>query len=521
MEKNQIRILLAEDNTEHQHLLLLALVEGRSNVSVTVVGTGEEFLRLYRTKRFDCAITDYNLPDYTADQLLELLNRESKTIAPILIVSSNEMQSVVISSIRQGCVDFVPKKDAVLGDELWTRVQKAMAVHRQSLLRRRKMERRTRYLAKLAETDPLTLLMNRRHFERCLGQRRWRNDRRKYLACAMIDIDHFKQLNDQFGHTVGDEALKTTAKYLADQNDAHTVIRWGGEEFLILAPGLDELDAWIWAERLRADIEAMTLCAEGQDSCLTVSIGLVVCESSNFSHDVIDRADRALYLAKHRGRNNVATDRMVDLVAMIEQIKQNGSRDPEARWRHLISQLAGRLGPVQREHITIHCRQVSQRARQIAQTMNLSSQEVEHIRLGGLIHDIGKCLIPERLLAKPQVLNVEEWRLMAGHDQLSHWIAQQLEMDPTVAQIIRHHHARYDSELNRGASDDDNLLPLGARVLCVADALATMLTTRTYRSASSVSDVLLEMQRQRGRQFDPLVVDAVNGLLPRMQLLAA
>ena len=138
MEHQLIQLLLAEDNRDHQSLLLRALTRGRPFVQVTIVDSGAEFLRTLSCERFDCAILDFNLSDYRADELLELARPNLKA-CPTLVISSSQEQEVVIRAIRGGGADFVPKMSATYGDELWSRVEHAIGL----AMRKRAGRRRT------------------------------------------------------------------------------------------------------------------------------------------------------------------------------------------------------------------------------------------------------------------------------------------------------------------------------------------------------------------------------------------
>jgi diguanylate cyclase (GGDEF)-like protein len=129
------------------------------------------------------------------------------------------------------------------------------------------------------------------------------------LAVLLLDIDHFKAINDQFGHAAGDSAIKTfTQALLSRMRRTDMLGRIGGEEFVMLLPGTDQAGAMATAERLRADVETAEVAGEQAAIGLTVSIGVACCQAQDDSIlTAIDRADRAMYQAKNSGRNRVAT----------------------------------------------------------------------------------------------------------------------------------------------------------------------------------------------------------------------
>lgn len=156
-----------------------------------------------------------------------------------------------------------------------------------------------------ATHDPLTRLGNRRSFQSTLDSelsRQWRY--RMPLSLMMFDIDHFKVVNDQYGHKMGDQVLEKLARLASDQLRAHDAIaRWGGEEFVILLPETDQEGARIRAERLRAEVENFSFI-EGHP--VTISIGVAEARPGTAPIDLVETADQALYVAKNTGRNRVS-----------------------------------------------------------------------------------------------------------------------------------------------------------------------------------------------------------------------
>ena len=162
----------------------------------------------------------------------------------------------------------------------------------------------------LANHDGLTGLYNWRAFyERAAQMLKTAQRRQETATVLMIDLDHFKQVNDRFGHPEGDRVLRAVASTLkASARETDIVARHGGEEFVVAALGLNEAESLAAAERLRAAVAAI----ENLKSCITASIGVATCEPLAHKHDVsrvltglLDQADQALYAAKHNGRNQV------------------------------------------------------------------------------------------------------------------------------------------------------------------------------------------------------------------------
>jgi diguanylate cyclase (GGDEF)-like protein len=230
-----------------------------------------------------------------ADALLELMNANSALAVP-LFVSNRVMGSMQLFSSRPNAFQ---REDAQL---LWI-----LSLVSENLLTR---EYANEGLLRFAFTDYLTGLRTRGYFEQQLELEFKRAERRKQkFALLMIDIDHFKRLNDTFGHHVGDQILRDVSLILMkDMREVDTVARYGGEEFVIILPETTQVGALYVAQRLRRAVEQAKFFAGSPHEIqhLTISIGVAVYDNdAQFKRDLIEFADAALYAAKHAGRNRV------------------------------------------------------------------------------------------------------------------------------------------------------------------------------------------------------------------------
>jgi HD-GYP domain-containing protein (c-di-GMP phosphodiesterase class II) len=157
-------------------------------------------------------------------------------------------------------------------------------------------------------------------------------------------------------------------------------------------------------------------------------------------------------------------------------------------------------------HMKGHSQAVSRWAAQIAMQLGLSEAEIEDIRLAGIVHDVGKIHVPDPVLLKPTLLTAEEYEIVKSHAAWSAKILEPLKV-MAIERIVRHHHESFDGQ-GYPACLRGEQIPLGARILTVADAFHAMVTGRAYRNARTPEEALAELRRCRGTQFDPLVVDA-------------
>ncbi len=513
---DELRILLADDDAEHRELLGLAIERGGRPVRIDSVGTPGEFIELVRTRQYDCVVVDFNFKPRRADELL-IEVADALGACPVVVISSSEDQAVVIAALRAGVTDFLPKIEALSEGALLSRVERAVAESRRSVADRRTHQRREEELAALAETDALTGLFNRRHLERLVRSDRFRKDRRRQLCVVMMDIDHFKQVNDTLGHAAGDEVIRAVAGVLRQSlSPSDSAIRWGGEEFLAIRPSSDTADTWLWAERLRRGIADARVMVAGQRLNVTVSIGVARLNIEDFGDNAISLADHAMYLAKERGRNRVCTWDMVAMERAAEQVAlELKPGEPACSARVLRDRFLLRcqswLGPTQASQVREHGDLVAMCARRIARRLDSRASVIDGAESLALLHDLGKCVVPESLLSKPTGLHVGEWNIVHRSGEEGAILAQRLGVNETVVELVRTQGVRFDAaEIMRIASGEaDAAQRIEARVVQVADAFVSMTTPSAYRAARSAKEAVEELVRGKGRQFDPDCVDAL------------
>jgi len=345
---------------------------------------------------------------------------------------------------------------------------------------------------RLALTDPLTGLGNHRHFYEQLEREALAADSVHPLSICLLDVDDFKQINDLYGHPVGDQALVKIADRLRQDGEAFRV---GGDEFALLLPGRTAREAMAIAEGV---IGRVTGTAQ-------LSAGIVTYPDHGVERSELVRvADSALYLAKEHGKNRVRVYRP-DLLELAELRRLAEGPDRAARLRAAAS-LAHAVD-ARDAYTGSHSYMVGELAARVAKKMGLETEQVELARLAGSLHDLGKLAIPEEILRKPGPLNEAERLVLERHPQIGFRMLDSLGVEP-VASWVLHHHERWDGD---GYPDrlGGDAIPLGSRILFVADAYDAMTTDRVYRSKLSHERAISELERCAGTQFDPSVVAAL------------
>ena len=352
---------------------------------------------------------------------------------------------------------------------------------------------------RLALTDPLTGLGNHRHFHERLQRDLDKAQADGFpLTLCLLDIDNFKQINDRFGHPVGDRVLAQVAARLRQGGEA---FRLGGDEFALLLPRRDEHEGLSIARSV-IDRVAEAECEHG--GRLSMSAGVATYPQHGVERGELVRvADSALYLAKDQGKNTVRVYRP-DLIELAELRRLAEGPDRAARLRAAAS-LAHAVD-ARDAYTGSHSYMVGELAARVARRMGLDSEAIELTRLAGSLHDLGKLAIPEEILRKPGPLNEAERLVLERHPQIGFRMLDSLGVEP-VASWVLHHHERWDGagypERKVGAE-----IPLGSRILFVADAYDAMTTDRVYRSKLSHERAMAELERCAGTQFDPDVVAA-------------
>jgi diguanylate cyclase (GGDEF)-like protein len=349
----------------------------------------------------------------------------------------------------------------------------------------RHQDRRRQSLALISRADPLTGSLNRRGFaERFEAELNAAQRSGQPLGLLQIDLDNFKQINDTKGHAAGDELLIWVVRTL---NETLRPTDWcgrlGGDEFAILLPGASRGNAREVADRLRY---ALTERAPA-------SIGMATFPMDGSNQDELHRAaDTELY---ERKSDREPARRMV----------MAGADRKELSWATTLANAVDTRMAVQHEHST----NVGEYSAEIGQRLGWAEDQIGMLRMAGILHDVGKVVVPDRILRKDGTLTEEEFEEIKPFPAAGADMVGRIEGMEPIVPWIRHSHERLD-----GTGYPDGLkgeaIPLGARILHVADAYDSMTSKRTYRAAMTVDEALQELRAGAGTQFDPDCIAALE-----------
>lgn len=344
-------------------------------------------------------------------------------------------------------------------------------------------DRHRERLTHMSRTDPLTGCLNRRGFEERMSAELDAATRSgRPLALVLFDLDNFKAVNDMNGHAAGDELLCWVVSGLDRAvRPMDSVGRLGGDEFAILAPGAGESGAERIATRARK------LLSER----VAVSTGTSAFPAHGTGHEELQRhADRELYASKHGDAVHFTAGRR------------------ELTWAATLARAVDARMATPVEHSTI----VARYAAGIAEQLGWSGEELAHLRIAAMLHDIGKVVLPDRILQKPESLDACEYEEVKRHPEEGAELINRVEGMGCIAEWVRHSHEHFDGS---GYPDElaGDAIPLASRILLVADAFDAITSDRPYRSAQSQQAALAELRRNAGHQFDPVCVDALDRFL--------
>jgi diguanylate cyclase (GGDEF)-like protein/putative nucleotidyltransferase with HDIG domain len=421
-----------------------------------------------------------------------------------------------------------------------------------------------------AITDGLTGVKTHRYLMEAISSE-WKRATRagRPFSLVLIDLDRFKFVNDFYGHLEGDLVLHRVGQIL-EQNcrRSDVVARYGGDEFVILMPETSGSQAMQIAEKLRPAISGDPLLRE---KTITASFGIASFPvHGSTPQELIQVADASMYISKHEGGNVVSTadhcnaaeskkwKRDVLEAYLGVTLKRLFSTGPEAfnEIRDRLVQFSMSLSPAEagpmtsakespkserffgdvppalidtvtslalaidsKDHYTQgHSQKVAAYAALLSDALGLREEDIGEIRLGALLHDIGKVAIPEEILGKRGPLNPDEWEKMKEHVVYGDRMLEPLQTISRIRKMVCHHHEMFDgSGYPEGLAGEQ--IPVGARIIAIADAYDTITSERIYKKARTPEAAFEELERCAGSQFDPelvrLFIDTVQHLPER------
>jgi diguanylate cyclase (GGDEF)-like protein len=292
------------------NLQIIANILDKVGYDVTLVSNGYQALERVESAHPDLILLDLMMPEINGLEVCEKIqaNPELADI-PIIFLSASQEQEHLLTAFEKGAVDYVTKPFHAA--ELLARVKMHLELKYSRQKLKKLLEEQislVQELERLAHTDALTGIWNRRYLMMIAEQEINRSQRYKVnFSILLLDIDHFKKINDTYGHNIGDEVIIFMTKVVIESlRTSDSFGRFGGEEFVVFLPETDIDEAQIVAERIRENLYNKSITVEDKQVSITVSVGVSSYSLGDKNIDVIlQRADQALYQAKNQGRNRV------------------------------------------------------------------------------------------------------------------------------------------------------------------------------------------------------------------------
>jgi diguanylate cyclase (GGDEF)-like protein/putative nucleotidyltransferase with HDIG domain len=365
-------------------------------------------------------------------------------------------------------------------------------------------------LAEAARTDVLTGLANRGEFDINLRQETARAARAGLdFGLISLNIDHFRPLNDRHGHHAGDLVLERVAQVLRTQvRESDTVARTGDDVFAVIVSEAGQAETYLLAERIRKSVREA--CA-AQHHEITVSAGVAIYgKHGGTMAELTAAGEQALLAAKRLGRDRTVifseevASNLIELGFEAFAVKDLPTSLESVIW-------LAELVDVNQMGSARHSQVVGRYAEAMGERIGMGPDDVERLRIAGILHDIGKIGIAGSILSKPGPLTEEEWRQMRAHPEIGARIARNAGLTDIAVWIGAHHERPDGRGYPRGLYREQ--IPLQARILAVADAFEAMTNDRPYSPAMAESRAREELEANAGRQFDTEVVEAFLSLL--------
>ena len=400
--------------------------------------------------------------------------------------------------------------------------------------------------SKNAFLDNLTGLYSHRHFQEVLAKELYDAESNNTpVSVVLFDVNDISKINKEFGHAKGDEIIKTVAEKISTNiKKQDTAGRYGGDEIAVILPGMSTDEAKYLAEYLTYTLSCCNIDNVGP---IRVSVGVASYPEASVEQDkLLILAEQAMCISKSKGeRNGISTivssqdydfwdDTALNSFASVlakrhaqiginfEEELVNKFQNEEIRSQnHLIEVVTSLAGAIDAKdtYTKGHSTSVSRYAVALARAVNLPEKEVERIKLGGLLHDVGKIGIPESVLKKTTGLNDEEWVIMKQHPTIgAEKVLKPNPMLHDLIPIVKYHHEQWNGKgYPEGLKGEE--IPYAARIVAVADTYHALISDRPYRKGMSIEKACEILKMGAGIQWDADLVRQFIQIAPSLSTM--
>ncbi len=396
---------------------------------------------------------------------------------------------------------------------------------------------------KLDNTDTLTSLYNHRGFQEVLSKELQRaKDNKTHLSIIMMDVNNISKINRELGHAKGDEVIRLLAdKIKQNIRNNDKAGRYGGDEIAIILPNTNTADAKYLAEYITY---TLSCCFVDDVGPVKVSVGISTYPDCTENQEkLLVLAEQAMYISQAKGYKegmsaiisssdyNFWSDDSLNSFAEVlakrhsqmginfeEELVHKFNNEQISSQNHLMEMATSLAGAIDAKdpYTKDHSTSVSRYSEALARAINLPEDEVQRIKLGALLHDVGKIGIPENVLKKPSHLSDDEWEIMKQHPVIgAEKVLAPNEALRDLIPMVKYHHEHYD-----GTGYPEKLkgeeIPLSARIVSVADAYHALISDRPYRKGLGVEKACEILKMGAGSQWDSDLVRQFITIAPSL-----
>lgn len=397
--------------------------------------------------------------------------------------------------------------------------------------------------SKYANTDTLTSLYNHRGFQEVLANELSKaSDSNTPLSVVMFDVNNISKINRELGHAKGDEVIKTIAEKIKQNIRANdSAGRYGGDEIAVIMPNTNTKDAKYLAEYITY---CLSCCFVDDVGPIKVSVGISTYpECTIYQEKLLILAEQAMFISQAKGYkegmsaivsssdfnfwDDVALNSFAEVLAkrhsqiginFEEELVHKFNQEEIINHNHLMEMVTSLAGAIDAKdpYTKGHSTSVSRYAEALARAVNLPEHEVERIKIGAMLHDVGKIGIPESVLKKPGKLTDEEWEIMKQHPLIgAEKVLAPNEALRDLIPIVKYHHERLDG---KGYPEHlkGNQIPLAARIVSIADAYHALVSDRPYRKGMPIEKACAILKEGAGIQWDSDLVRQFISIAPSL-----
>lgn len=460
-------VLIVDDCPIERKMISKIIGNRLKDVNIFEADNGIDISNKILENNINACILDIIMPNKDGFEVLQEMKEEFNLMdIPVIICTATSDKNAVEKALSLGAYDYFSKP---LSEEAM-KISLPLKVKNAIDLMKRKEE-----IIYLSYHDQLTGTYNRRFFEEELS----RLDIKKNLPLTIImgDLNGLKLINDSFGHSVGDEVIKKVANTLKLGSRAGDIVaRISGDEFIIALPETGKYEAKKFINRIN---ELLSREKAGSID-LSISFG---------------------YGCKYDEKENIE-----DIFKIAEDnMYKNKLFESQSMRRKTINNIINTFherNPIEKEHSYI----VSELCKSMGAALGLSEDEINKVMIAGKYHDIGKFTIDYKIINKGEKLTDDEYKEVSGHSDLGYRMVNAVSEMSSIANYILYHHERWDGYgYPKGLKRNE--IPLGSRIITIAEAYDAMVSKRSYKKELSKEAAIDELKKNAGSQFDPKLVD--------------